>query len=47
MIVPEEYYSSELLSPIWEVLDDDGFKQNVNELPGYNTDVLGTVIATI
>ena len=47
LIVPEEYYSSELLSPIWEVLDDDGFKQNVNELPGYNTDVLGTVIATI
>jgi putative molybdopterin biosynthesis protein len=47
LIVPEEYYSSELLSPIWEVLDDDRFKQNVNELPGYNTDVLGTVIATI
>jgi len=47
LVVPEEYASSELLSPIWDVLSDDRFKQNVNELPGYNTDVMGTVIATL
>lgn len=47
LIVPEEYYSSHLLSPIWEVLEDDQFRQSVNQLPGYNTDVMGTLIATI
>lgn len=44
LIVPEKFYQSSLLSPLWDVLDDTGFREAVNALPGYNTDVMGTII---
>ena len=43
LIVPEEFYQSGLLAPLWDVLDTPQFKEAVRALPGYNIDVMGTV----
>jgi putative molybdopterin biosynthesis protein len=43
LIVPEEFYQSQLLSPLWDVLDDPRFREAVRSLPGYNIDVMGTI----
>jgi putative molybdopterin biosynthesis protein len=47
LIIPEEFYGSELLAPLFEVLDDPAFKNAVEQLPGYNTNVLGKTIAVV
>jgi len=43
LIVPEEFYQSGLLAPLWDVLDTPQFKEAVRALPGYNIDAMGTV----
>lgn len=43
LIVPEEFYQSQLLSPLWDVLDDSRFREAVRSLPGYNIDVMGSI----
>jgi putative molybdopterin biosynthesis protein len=47
LIVPEVYFNSELLAPLFEVLDDPAFKEAVNQLPGYNTSILGKSITIV
>ncbi len=47
LIVPKIYYNSDLLDPLWAVLDDPQFKTMVNNLPGYDITVLGKTIAVL
>ena len=47
LIVPQEYYASELLAPLWELLDRPDFREAVLALPGYNTDVMNKTIAVV
>ena len=44
LIVPQEHYASELLAPLWDLLD---FREAVQALPGYNTDVMNKTIAVV
>jgi len=47
LIVPEEFYASELLAPLWDLLDRPEFREAVMALPGYNTDVTNKTIAIV
>lgn len=47
LIVPEKFYQSELLQPVWQVMDDPDFRRAVDALPGYATDVMGNTIAVL
>jgi putative molybdopterin biosynthesis protein len=45
LVIPEEYTSGHLLSPLFEVLEDPEFRQTVASLPGYDVRPMGRVIA--
>lgn len=47
LIVPEEFFQSELLQPVWQVMNDPAFRRAVDALPGYATDVMGKTIAKL
>ena len=44
LIIPQSYYESRLLNPLLDLLLDQGFKNTVSGLPGYNVDQMGQVI---
>jgi len=43
LVVPIEYYESNLLRPLIDLLYDDRFKAAVNDLPGYDTGPMGQI----
>jgi putative molybdopterin biosynthesis protein len=45
LVVPQVFAAHELLDPLWQLLTDIDFKRMVSGLPGYDTSVMGTVIA--
>jgi putative molybdopterin biosynthesis protein len=45
LVIPEEYYDSELLFPLLEILREPAFRQAVASLPGYDITPMGTLIA--
>jgi putative molybdopterin biosynthesis protein len=47
LIIPEEYFKGQLLAPFFEVLIDPAFKHAVDQLPGYNTSILGETVAVV
>jgi putative molybdopterin biosynthesis protein len=47
LVIPTTFYESELLVPLLEILEDEHFRQTVENLPGYDTGVMGTIIARI
>lgn len=47
LIIPAEFAASPLLSPLFEVMDNQEFKQDVAALPGYDISRMGTLIAEI
>jgi putative molybdopterin biosynthesis protein len=47
LIVPLEHASSPLLEPLWQVLEDAEFHEAVAALPGYNTRLMGKLIAEL
>ncbi|MEN8171670.1 MAG: molybdopterin biosynthesis protein [Chloroflexota bacterium] len=47
LIVPQKYYESSLLDPLWLVMDDPQFKAMIESLPGYDTAMLGKRIAVL
>lgn len=44
LIVPERFYNSDLLAPVWKTLDNPGFRKAIEALPGYDTAPLGKTI---
>jgi molybdopterin molybdotransferase/putative molybdopterin biosynthesis protein len=47
LVIPDEYYHSELLSPLFEVLADPAFRQAVAALPGYGVTRMGNLVAEL
>jgi putative molybdopterin biosynthesis protein len=47
LIIPEEHYFSELLSPLFQVLNDPTFRQAVAALPGYTVSRMGELVAEV
>jgi len=47
LIIPEEYYDSELLGPVFELLEDPKFKKAVSERPGYQIGEMGKIVAVL
>jgi hypothetical protein len=47
LIVPLEYAESELLAPVFDLLEDDTFKSAVGERPGYDVSQMGRVVAEL
>jgi putative molybdopterin biosynthesis protein len=45
LIVPSQYYASNLLEPLWTILEDPNFHQQVSSLPGYDISPMGKLIA--
>jgi putative molybdopterin biosynthesis protein len=45
LIIPEEYASSELLTPLMELLNNPDFRKSVSERPGYDVSEMGKVVA--
>jgi putative molybdopterin biosynthesis protein len=42
LVVPEEFFNSELLAPLWELLEDPAFRRAVSSMPGYDVTRMGT-----
>ncbi len=47
LIIPWEYYESDILAPVLEILRSDRFREAVEALGGYDTSVMGKVIAVV
>ncbi|MEJ2264990.1 MAG: substrate-binding domain-containing protein [Anaerolineales bacterium] len=47
LVIPLEYYRSQLLAPLFAVLEDPAFRQAVANLPGYDINRMGDSIAEI
>ncbi|HEX6304288.1 MAG TPA: molybdopterin biosynthesis protein [Anaerolineales bacterium] len=45
LVIPEEHYHSDLLAPLFEVLEDAAFRRAVVSLPGYDISVMGALVA--
>jgi putative molybdopterin biosynthesis protein len=44
LIIPQSYYESQLLEPLFNILNDRDFQNTVANLPGYNVEQMGRVI---
>ncbi len=47
LVIPREHYESALLAPLLALLQDEGFRQAVTALPGYDITPMGSVIASL
>lgn len=47
LVIPAEFYGSELLEPLFTVLADSRFRQAVQSMPGYGTSKMGSLRAEI
>jgi putative molybdopterin biosynthesis protein len=47
LIVPILYVDNDLLSPFWEILNDQAFHQAIMKMPGYNVSQMGKLVAEI
>jgi len=47
LVIPREYYESELLAPLLALLQDEAFRAAVRELPGYDPAPMGQIVAEI
>ena len=47
LVIPQEYYQSELLTPLMDLLDQAEFRQAIAALPGYDIQPMGRIIAQI
>jgi molybdopterin molybdotransferase/putative molybdopterin biosynthesis protein len=47
LVIPAEYYQSELLEPLFVVLANPEFRQVVSQLPGYDSGCMGELVAEL
>jgi putative molybdopterin biosynthesis protein len=47
LVVPAQYYESDLLAPLWDILQLPEFHQAVASLPGYDISRMGELVAGI
>jgi putative molybdopterin biosynthesis protein len=43
LVVPQEYAGSDLLQPLWNLMDQQSFQKEISALPGYDTSPMGKV----
>jgi len=44
LVIPKEYAESDLLAPLFSVLENEEFRAAVSALPGYDVSVMGKLI---
>jgi putative molybdopterin biosynthesis protein len=44
LVIPREHAASELLLPLFSLLEDKGFRESVSKLTGYDISVMGKII---
>jgi putative molybdopterin biosynthesis protein len=47
LVIPREHFESELLAPLLDTLESDQFASDVNELPGYELEQPGKILAEL
>jgi putative molybdopterin biosynthesis protein len=47
LVIPREHAESDLLAPLFHVIDNFKFKNAVSAMPGYDVSVMGNLIADI
>jgi putative molybdopterin biosynthesis protein len=47
LIIPKVYAESDLLVPLFEVLEDQGFQQAIMNMPGYDVNQMGRLMAEV
>jgi putative molybdopterin biosynthesis protein len=47
LVIPLEHYESPVLVPLLEILENEEFRQSVQNLPGYGTSPMGQKIARL
>jgi putative molybdopterin biosynthesis protein len=47
LIIPEHFVESELLEPLFDLLQDPSFKKAVSQRPGYDVTQMGTLVARL
>ena len=47
LVVPELYFASPLLSPLWDTLQLPDFRQAVAAMPGYSVEQMGDLVAEV
>jgi len=47
LIIPSEFFSDDLLSPLLQTIEQNEFKDAVAKLPGYDVSEMGKIIAEI
>lgn len=47
LVVPRVHAENDLLSPLWDLLEDAAFRTMVAGMPGYDVDVMGKLIADL
>jgi putative molybdopterin biosynthesis protein len=47
LVIPKVHYEIELLKPLLALLHDSDFRQEVNDLGGYDTSKMGSIMAEL
>ncbi len=47
LVMPRDVYESDLLRPMLQLLQDDGFRAQVEEMGGYDTSSMGEIVAEV
>ena len=47
LVVPEIYFDSELLAPLFEIINEPDFQKAIGVMPGYDSSSMGTLISEI
>jgi len=45
LVVPEQFYQSDLLAPLWRILEQADFRRAVAAMPGYSVEHMGELVA--
>ncbi len=47
LVIPTDYFESDLLRPLRELMQDETFRQSVQGLPGYTVENMGQIVAQL
>jgi putative molybdopterin biosynthesis protein len=47
LVIPKIFYDSEILAPLFSVINSAEFRQVVADMPGYDISVMGQIIAEL
>ncbi len=47
LVIPEEFYDGDIFKPVLEVINNQKFKEDVEDLGGYDTSMMGHEVIRI